>query len=261
MIKVSTAAGTHIGCVRHNNEDNFYINGFFKENTDEESCFCADNETRDVYTFAVCDGVGGESCGELASLLAVQQLKEFDGKSLCGNLMEYAESANDVVCGEIREKRLRMATTVAILTISGENVSLCNMGDSRIYLYRDGELTQVSHDHTRLQRMVDSGAIRPEDAKLLKKDHVLTQFLGVFPQEFMIEPYIDETVKLHDGDIFLLCSDGLSDMVEDDDICQLLQDHGSRPPEEIVDELTDAALEGGGRDNITTIVVKIEMDE
>ena len=124
-----------------------------------------------------------------------------------------------------------------------------------MYLIRDGEMTRLTHDHTRTQSMIDSGLIKGEEE--IAKDHVLTQFLGVFPEEFRLDPYIDK-VRVKSKDIFLLCSDGLTDMVPEEEIRQMLLDSASESAEEKTKNLISAALGAGGRDNITTIVVMVK---
>lgn len=262
MIKVTAAAGTHVGKVRDNNEDNFYINGFYKEDVEEENCIYADDREHDVYTYAVCDGVGGAEFGELASLHAVETLKDYDGADIQDRMEEYVAAANDRICRDIKDNQgKRMGSTLTLLTIRDGKTRFCNVGDSRIYSMRNGTFTRLSHDHTRLQKLIDSGKIDVKDGRPLKKDHVLTQFLGVFPHELILDPYIDEIRELCDGDLFLISSDGLTDMVPDDHLGQLLLEHGSKTPEEIVKALIDTAVENGGRDNVTAIIVKVSTEE
>lgn len=258
-MKITASAGTHIGCVRDNNEDNFYINGFYKKNVADESCIYSDDQTRDAYTYAVCDGVGGVESGEFASLYAAEELAGFNHADLDGRFREYINAVNQRICDDIMaNKGRRMGSTVALLFIAGEEASVCNVGDSRVYLLREDELTQLSHDHTRQQSMIDFGMIDREKARSSGKDHVLTQFLGVFPEEFILDPYIESKIKVRPGDIFLLCSDGLTDMASDDIIKQVIKAKASETAETIVNELIFTAIGNGGRDNVTALIVKAE---
>ena len=254
-MKITASAGTHVGRVRNNNEDNFYINGFYKKHTDDDSCFFTDEKPHYSYTYAVCDGVGGAEYGELASLYAVEGLKTFDGRKLDERISDYIESVNLRICDSVTNNDgRRMGSTVALLFIKGKDATICNIGDSRVYLLRDGELTQLSHDHTRRQSMIDYGLIKNETEKTPVKDHVLTQFLGVFPEEFRLDPHIGE-IRLKTNDMILLCSDGLTDMVSEEEIRQILMNTSSGSAEEKVKDLICAAVNAGGRDNVTTIVV------
>ena len=125
------------------------------------------------------------------------------------------------------------------------------VGDSRIYMMRSGMLQQISKDHTIVQQMVDSGAITKEEARTHKRRHILSQNIGIFPDELIIEPHFAEPIELKEGDVFPLCSDGLTDMVSDDAIRTILANN------EDAEGLVAAALENGGRDNVTVIVIKV----
>ena len=118
-------------------------------------------------------------------------------------------------------------------------------------MMRGGKLEQLSVDHTIVQQMVDSGALTKEEAKNHRKRHILSQNIGLFPDELIIEPYFTEPIVLKSGDIFLLCSDGLTDMVSDDAIRTILANN------EDAEGLVAAALEKGGRDNVTVVVIKV----
>lgn len=256
IMKITAAAGTNVGRIRKNNEDNFYINGFYKENTEDKNYIHTDDKRHHAYTYAVCDGVGGAEFGELASLFAVEELYEYDGRQLEENFAAYIEAVNRRICDRVvKNGGKRMGSTAALLFIKGKDANICNIGDSRVYLIRDGEMTRLTHDHTRMQSMIDSGLIKDEEE--IAKDHVLTQFLGVFPEEFRLDPYIGK-VRIKSKDIFLLCSDGLTDMVPEEEIRQILLDSASESAEEKTKNLISAALGAGGRDNITTIVVMVK---
>ncbi len=254
-MKITASAGTHRGRVRSNNEDNFYINGVYKKHTDDDSYYFTDEKPHFAYTYAVCDGVGGTEFGELASLYAVEGLKSFDGRKLDEKISDYIESVNRRICDIISNNDGRqMGSTIALLYVKGKDATICNIGDSRVYLLRDRELTQLSHDHTRRQSMIDYGLIKKETEKVLVRDHVLTQFLGVFPDEFRLDPYIVK-VRLKTNDMILLCSDGLTDMVSEEEIRKILMNISAGSAEEKVNDLICAAVNSGGRDNVTAIVV------
>ena len=253
---ITATAGTHEGCVRKNNEDNFYINGFYKKDTDTNSCIYSDDNPRDSYTYAVFDGVGGAAFGELAALYAAEELYEYDDRQLDEQFSDYIETVNSRICGSISENGgMRMGSTAALVFIKDRDASVCNIGDSRVYLFRKGELTQLSHDHTKRQSMFDFGLIGNDQEKAAARGHILTQYLGVFPEEFRLDPHIERR-QLETGDYLLLCSDGLTDMVSDEAIRDILSRGDSAETEELAEELIREAVGNGGRDNITVVVVK-----
>ena len=252
MIRMTSAAVTDVGRIRHNNEDNFYLCGIFKEHTEDNEKTAGDNSQRGSYLYAVCDGMGGEQFGEEASLIAVKTLREYND-NFSSDLEGYISAANDKICAEITKNGgVRMGTTLAILWTEDSRAMVCNVGDSRVYMLRGGELTQLSKDHTQIQRLINQGLLNPEDADNHPDRHRLTQHLGIFPSEMIIEPYCDSSITVQAGDAFLICSDGLTDMLDDAHICELLQKDGS--PAETAQSLVAAALEKGGRDNITALV-------
>ena len=242
-MKLEAAACTNVGSVRENNEDNFYINGYIKKDVTENICSKTDCIDRKYYTYAVFDGVGGEDNGEIASLDAADELMEYDTCDLHDRFEEYVQAANQRVCQEVREREgRRMASTVVILTTDGVDANICSVGDSRAYVMRNGKLYQLTLDHTKTQA---------------KRNHMLTQYLGAFPEEFRNRPHIVKNIQLMEEDIFLLCSDGLTDMVQDADIETIMRDNQDSPAEQIAEELIQTAIQNGGKDNVTTVIVKI----
>ena len=151
---------------------------------------------------------------------------------------------------ELKKNSFGVGSKAALYIDEGRAVA-CNIGDSRIYMMRSGMLQQISKDHTIVQQMVDSGAITKEEARTHKRRHILSQNIGIFPDELIIEPHFAEPIELKEGDVFPLCSDGLTDMVSDDVIRTILANN------EDAEGLVAAALENGGRDNVTVIVIKV----
>lgn len=251
------AAYSHIGAIRENNEDNLYMNGQYKENVNQSIIgFNTENSGNGI--FAVFDGMGGESSGELAAHEAARILDGFGVEQLISEPMIYINKANLSICNNmVKDGRERAGTTAALLLIKNGIANILNIGDSRIYRLKNSRLEQLSVDHTRLQRMLDAGVVFEETAEVKRFKHVLTQHLGVHPDEYIIEPYICENISVHDGDIFLLCSDGLTDMLSDNDIESVLLQNESA--EILVGKLIAQALKAGGKDNITVIVVKAEF--
>ena len=248
---MDAACGCHMGMVRKNNEDNFLFDGKCLE---EENC-----GLKNVINFkapvtngmmmAVLDGMGGEDFGEAASHAAARELQQAQRKlsdyfvSEKKFLLRLSQRLNDTV---VHAKRAldteRMGTTLVLLYFTSKRVYVCNIGDSRAYCLRDGEFLQISQDHVQSIPGVS------------RKKAPLTQHLGIDPAYMQIEPYIAKG-DLQKGDIYLLCSDGLTDMLTNFEISNILME--GQDAEACVHDLIQAALERGGRDNITAIICKI----
>lgn len=257
MINVTSAAVTNVGKVRGNNEDNYFVNGKHRENTDTLNEEYEECKAKEKYLFSVCDGMGGEAYGELASLIAVKSLLKFQDKNINEHINEYVVYANKLICDEIEKNDgARIGSTVALLYIDDIGAYGYNIGDSRIYLMRDGSFKQLSRDHTQAQSMVDMGLLKPEEMNAHKGKHKLTQHLGIFPDELIIQPYETEFVSVQENDIFILCSDGLTDMMDDNEIASIAQEELS--PRDMASKLVDIAVEKGGKDNTTVVVAKID---
>jgi len=225
-----------------------------KENQDS---YCHAS-TRHVDYFIVADGMGGARGGAIASAIAVNVIgREAVDESDCvtaESLSTAIEKTNTIIfekgCSD--ENLGGMGTTVVALAISGDEVLVGHVGDSRIYLCRDGNMLQVTRDHTLVQDLIDSGAISEEEAENHPIAHMLTRSLGpsgaVDPDVRILEE------KGLSGDRFLLCSDGLYNMVEDKQIEEILAKH---EPEKAAELLIEAALEGGGTDNVTVQIVEL----
>ena len=233
IFQLSAACGCNIGRVRTNNEDNFYFDGISLPENNKGLSGCVVKKTyleREV-CFGVFDGMGGEEYGE----------KAIGQKSLLKNL---CAEMNHEVCERQRQLYVsRMGTTCAMLLFVPDEVYACNLGDSRIYRLRDNEFLQISVDD--LERI-------PEG---VRRKAGLTQFLGVPVDELEMEPHIVKC-ELKRGDIFVICSDGLTDMLSNLDICMILRQHISI--KRITQHLIDQALKNGGRDNTTVIVIRVD---
>lgn len=237
-----TAAASHVGRVRSNNQDSGYAG---------------------THLFVVADGMGGHAGGDVASALAIQAIAQTDAR------FDTAEEARDALeqalltaNGELAETVFEhpeltgMGTTVSGLVRVGERMALAHIGDSRVYLLRDGEFTQITKDHTFVQRLVDSGRITPEEAAVHPRRSVLMRVLG----DVDISPEIDtDVLDTMPGDRWLLCSDGLSGYVDDERIAEILTENADA--EAAVDALIQASLDNGAPDNVTVLVVGVDDDE
>ena len=199
----------------------------------------------------LADGMGGHRNGEQASGTAVEVV----GTSLSGStgtaaLQEAVAQANSAIFEIAAQQPHTMGTTVVAVSLQGQAIHFAHVGDSRLYRLRGNELLQLTHDHSLVQELVDEGMMTSEQARSSEQKNIITRALGL---EAEVEIELGEE-PLQAGDSYLLCSDGLSNMLEDEGIAQRLV--GESLPE-VVSGLVDAANERGGSDNISVIVIRI----
>jgi protein phosphatase len=213
----------------------------------------------DLGLWAVADGMGGHKGGEVASAVAIETLQRMfrDVDPTVDALLDAAASANTAVydaAGENPDLKGMGTTLVAIARTSADDLAYVNVGDSRIYLLRDGELDRLTSDHSLVEELVRDGQITPEEAKVHPRRNIVTRALG-------IEPWVkidSNTITPYVGDRFVLCSDGLFGEVDEDRIGSVLRRLAD--PQEAAAELVRLANEAGGRDNITVVVVDVVDD-
>lgn len=203
--------------------------------------------------FVVADGMGGHRTGELASKMAVKNIVEVvrEEEPSPSLLLDAFEEANDAIymAGQRPESR-GMGTTATALALNLPYAIIAHVGDSRAYLLRDGQLSQLTQDHSWVAERMRQGLLTPNEARNHRWRNVITNALGSFP-----EARVDLIgLKVQPGDRFLLCSDGLSGVLEDSVLQEILE---SLPPAEAVEHLIKLANEWGGPDNITAVVVAI----
>jgi len=244
MIRATSGVTTHVGQVRDGNEDNFVaIEGLY----------------------FVADGMGGHSAGEVASEIAVRILQEIytDTKvrvSSPGLLADAISTANTAIFMEAMHdsSKTGMGTTLTGLAVTNgpdNQIVVANVGDSRTYLWRHGELRQVTKDHSHVQTLVDRGAITRAEARVHFQRNIVLRAMG-------IESWVDiDTfpMTVEDGDRFIMCSDGLVDEADDDEIEAEIR--LSVSVQDLADRLVDLANRNGGRDNITVVVVDFAVVE
>jgi serine/threonine protein phosphatase PrpC len=230
---------------------------------------------RPFYVGVVADGVGGQNAGEVASQLAVKRIGEyFTGLPQVNNVLAHLErailSAHEAVYQYSQEhpETKGMATTMVIAAILDDRLYTSTVGDSRVYFWREGRLRQISVDHTWAQEAIEAGLLTPEQAKTHPNRNVIKRFLGSaselqVDQRLMWEEGQSERVArgnqglvLEPGDTVLLNSDGLTDMIEDSAVLQSLHRHYYNLSE-AADELIEKANEGGGKDNITALILQV----
>ena len=234
-----SAAVSHVGKVRSNNQDSGYAGH---------------------YLFIVADGMGGHAGGDVASAIAIKHISETDRLYTSPNDAEFALqsallSANSLLAETVFEhgELTGMGTTVTGFLRVANKIAIAHIGDSRLYLFRDGTLKQVTNDHTFVQRLVDSGRITAEEAAVHPRRSVLMRVLG----DVDAAPEIDTTVlDTKPGDRWLLCSDGLSSYVAEDKIASALA--SMVDAQDACDRLVKESLDQGAPDNVTVVLVDVD---
>lgn len=211
--------------------------------------------------------MGGENSGELASVEAAKLLQERfrairreAGRGLekgIAAINAYVREANDTIfrLSSSLPGNSGMGTTFAGLLVSGREAAAVNVGDSRVYLYHDKVLRMLTRDHSESERLVRLGLITKEQARTHKSRNMLNRYLGVSPEEGIMEGEVYSVNQISKGDIFLLCSDGLTNLVDDAAIAEIIE---SGPyTKGVACLLADKAIEKGGSDNVTVITVEV----
>ena len=242
-MKLSWGAASHVGMVRQQNED----------------AFVAESNV-----FAVADGMGGHNAGEVASALAVEGLRRAAaaGFSAAESLVAAINTTNATIheaSGGLSEQRGMGTTLTALVPLPAadgepQRVVVANVGDSRIYLWRDNELKQVSADHSYVQELLSEGLITAAEARIHPRRNIVTRALGI-EGDVNADSWVLPMVV---GDRYVLCSDGLVDEVDDEEIATILR--ASTNPQVAADHLVRVANDHGGRDNTTVVVVDVLAD-
>ena len=243
--KIIYSCTSHIGNVRNVNQDNFICNGSYMKTDDTEIKFPLSGEifSNDSKIFGIFDGMGGEECGEVAALIAAETAAKFKIKEEpIKQMRDFCKIANRNICDYAQDNSVSsMGTTAAMLVFGKKEIVLCNIGDSKVFLFSEKKIEQISRDH-----------ITPVP---YGKKPALLQNLGIPETQMIIEPYISRG-EYRDGDRYLICSDGLTDMVPIEQIEEIVE---KNTLEEATQRLLNEALENGGRDNITVMVFEIKQ--
>ncbi|WP_444993966.1 Stp1/IreP family PP2C-type Ser/Thr phosphatase [Aliikangiella sp. IMCC44359] len=235
-IKWEYAADTNVGMVRQVNED-------------------AILSKPEIGLWAVADGMGGHELGDVASKMIIEALDEVDNKRALDDIVDAVEdeliAVNQLIleyADEVLENKT-LGSTIVVLVIRGR-VGVCLwVGDSRLYQYRKGQLTQLTQDHSRVGELVQQGLLKPEEAENHPESNIITRAVGV-DEDF----YVDINVfNVQSGDTFLLCSDGLYNMLDHSELIYYLEEPDINSK---VNTLISAALDNGATDNVSAIVVK-----
>lgn len=226
---------SHVGVVRSTNQDSAFIG---------------------KRLLVMADGMGGHAGGDIASATAVQRIRHLDGDEKLGpaDLEQTIYTAQQDIIDRVSAEPVLsgMGTTITSLILDGDQLTMAHIGDSRAYRLRDEKIEQISADHTFVQHLIDTGRLAPEEAERHPQRSVLLRVLGDVEGPSRIDM---NTFAAHAGERWLLCSDGLSGVVDDATLAQTLEAFPDR--EQCAQELIDLALAGGGPDNITCIVADI----
>lgn len=211
-------------------------------------------ESPQIGLWVVADGVGGASAGDWASAFTVQALGRIAKPVTMSGFLADIYDQLGAVNGALRQQaeagaHSAIATTIVALLFFEQHFACAWAGDSRLYLLRNGHFRQVSRDHSEVQEMVDQGILRPAEARHHPRGNVVTRAVGAY-ERLELEMTQD---LLCEGDVFLLCSDGLTKTMEDGEIASVL----GRPVDQAVDELIQTALDRGAPDNVTVIAIKV----
>jgi protein phosphatase len=270
-VHVESGALSHRGLIRDDNEDHYIV---VRRRRVRDVLLSnlplgrLDLDEQQAYTLAVADGVGGHAFGEMASYMALRAAWDLGSKEIKWavkvNLRESDElKLKAAILFGLLDRALRsaakleprlsgMATTLTICYTTGPELFVLHAGDSRAYLYRGGALRRLTRDHTVAQELIDAGEAEPESDEEMSQRHVLTRWVGGGNVKADVEHH-----RLAHGDRLLLCTDGLTDMVSEEEIAALLDAHPR--PDDACRALVDQALDCGGFDNITVVLASFTI--
>jgi protein phosphatase len=276
LVRVDVSARSHPGHHRPNNEDHFLVTRLGRTlETLITSLPAGDVPARSEevnYVMIVADGMGGHAAGEIASRMAIsavislaldvpdwilkvdeEHAREIERRSRerfqkVGAMLVERGRSDPALCG--------MGTTLTVARSLGRDLLIAHVGDSRVYLFRAGGLHRLTRDHTYAQLLVDTGQLAPGDVADRRDRHVLTNALGGSSEDVLVDT---DLLRLEDGDRLLLCSDGLTDLVDDATITDILRK--TTRSSDACEQLVQQALDNGGRDNVTVIVAAYRLPE
>lgn len=241
------AVGTDRGLVREINEDSYRI---------------IPESSQTPCVFIIADGMGGHNCGEIASRMAVdfigdcveQNMSQLcSSKNMSSEVRGMVENANRAVFESsiARPEANGMGTTLTMAVVIGGRVTVAHVGDSRLYVLHNGVMRQITEDHSYIGELVKKGSLTREEAERHPRKNVITRAIGSSPE--LEVDMLD--IEVENEDILLLCTDGLTNMISEDEIYSVIKDS---EPETACAELIETAKKRGGEDNITVIVIKCE---
>jgi protein phosphatase len=271
-LRIEYAGASDVGRARKNNEDRFVIADLTRGISVRagNGLAAGDEGLSQATLLAVADGLGGHASGELAGRIAVDTFLKYvaeampwpaprqtDTAPVLEELAQAVERSQTAIFEQTiaNPENAGMGTTLTAACILGRHALIAHAGDSRCYLFRDGELRRLTTDHTVAQRLVERGELSVDAAESSRWNHVLWKVLGGSDEP--VDPDLS-AVEVFPGDVMLLCSDGLSKHVDDDQLAEMLADHRSAAV--ICRRLVEAANEAGGSDNVTAVVARLGVE-
>lgn len=257
-MKLESILVSNTGLVRTSNEDNFVYFGKFNTDTSNDIQYLNKSCLTLSISFSIFDGMGGMNNGRKASFIAASEFLKYNFNAHLTNISicieDYYMRTNKLICEFIRNNVMtRMGTTVVTLHFYENKVVFSNLGDSRLYLIRGNKLIQLSQDHSETGFLFREGLITEEQSNNHPGANKLTQHLGIFPEEFIIEPFIDSK-DCFVNDIYVLATDGLTSYCSKNDILDFCI---SSDIEEASDRMRQKVIENGAPDNFTYIIIKV----
>ena len=256
---ISACGASHRGNLRGHNEDNIYVDGIFRKDISKDNILIHSKRERSPHVYAVFDGLGGEACGEQASLIAALGLRAMEDRNSSEDIDQYISTTHKTIISEsVRKDARNMGTTAAAVRIMDDKATVWNVGDSRVYLFRGDELRQLSKDHSVVQSLIDNGLLKEGERSSSKYAGELTQYLGMVSEDDIEPSAYVTTEDLAPGDILMLCSDGLSGELGDEEMRRTIEDTKDRTAEFIAASLLKRAVDGECRDNASVIICKAD---
>ena len=276
LVEIDVDARSHPGYHRANNEDHFFVTRLGRTLQTMITSLSVEDvpaRTEEVnYMMVVADGMGGHAAGEVASRMAISALvglaldvpdwifkvDEAHAPEMERRARKYVQDVGAMLVERGRRDRALhgMGTTLTAVRSLGRDLLITHVGDSRAYLLRAGGLHRLTRDHTFAQLLVDTGQLAPGDVAASRHRHVLTNALGASIEDVQVDT---DQLQLEDGDRLLLCSDGLTDLVDDETITNILRE--TTRSSDACERLVQRALDNGGRDNVTVIVAAYRLPE
>ncbi len=260
LLQLEAAVHTSSGKVRTSNEDNYYLNGRVHplEQINQEQSISIQG-AEDQMIFAVCDGMGGLELGERASTYTASGLRTLQD-SLNADRLEHALPRwIQTINQQVFEQYPGSGTTLAMIYRIHNSLQVAHLGDSRVYRLHQNELLRLTKDHSEINRLLRLGLIQPEDVKTHPLRHAINRYIGIDPSKYRCEADLIDPLPLEEGDRYLICSDGVTDMLSDSSLLALMAQDGSSAS--IAEKIHKAAMDAGGEDNITALVITVLGEE
>ncbi|MCL2099526.1 MAG: serine/threonine-protein phosphatase [Oscillospiraceae bacterium] len=281
MLTISSSGTSNAG-QKNVNEDNFYMNGIFiAEGNARSGGLYSDTKQRKIQFYAVFDGIGEEVesavnpnitfyNGQNSSFLAAHMMSKLQQHivklrkserpyNLNDTVYRYVQKTNEKLFINMQKKGVRSGTSFAFLCIDGLQICAYNIGNCKIFILREDRLNLLTKNDTKVEELIYSNRISQDIARFTPENKVLTQYLGLYPNEKQANLHINSKLIMRPGDKFLLCSDGLCDAVSDSRMLEIMRKDISE--QEIIRELTQEAEQNGARENVTAVVVGANVSE